>query len=421
MSNISFFDNLLQVIFTALQDHDKIWQKRQRKFSTLSIFFVLIQQIGSPGNLGLQTILTKLQMCFPSICPEAAPSSIHAARYKVGWTIFSNILTIITQRFESFYAGSLRHLWKGHRAFAVDATTINVDHSLKDEEYKPSHPLAHYPLALVSALYSLKSEIPYHCEVCGHKNERKAALSHFAKLRKNDVVVYDRGYLSMSFLTAHIDMGIEAVFRLKKSSFKAIGEFMDADKSDEIITLYKKNLETIKFRCVRYKINNEYYYLGTTLLDQKRYKLLDLKNLYHARWGIEELFKVLKKTLNIEKFHTKNINGIKQEIGIGLLLIALTRLSCILSKRKEIQASKPNIKQAISNIMDLICDTQEESIKATRTKKLKNFLKLVAKGWIKFRHNRHYPRRSFQPKDKWRRWGKFSKKPESLQVIVFLP
>ena len=81
-----------------------------------------------------------------------------------------------------------------------------------------------------------------------------------------------------------------------------------------------------RLRLVRYEINAKPYFLGTTLLDRERYRVEDLAELYHARWDIEELFKTIKHTLEVERFHGQSERKVKQELFAGFVLIALTRL-----------------------------------------------------------------------------------------------
>ncbi len=62
--------------------------------------------------------------------------------------------------------------------------------------------------------------------------------------------------------------------------------------------LKNPNLEIIpiQMRLVKYHIDDNTYCLGTTLIDKKRYNnIQDFIDIYHARWGVEELYKVSKQ------------------------------------------------------------------------------------------------------------------------------
>jgi hypothetical protein len=49
-------------------------------------------------------------------------------------------------------------------------------------------------------------------------------------------------------------------------------------------------------------------------------------DVYHGRWGIEELYKVSKHIFIVEDFHAKNERGVKQELFAHFVLITMNRL-----------------------------------------------------------------------------------------------
>ena len=81
-----------------------------------------------------------------------------------------------------------------------------------------------------------------------------------------------------------------------------------------------------RLRLVRYAVGDTVFILGTTLLDRDRYSIDQLSDLYHARWGIEERYKVSKQLMEIEDFHGQSERGVKQERYACFTLIAMTRL-----------------------------------------------------------------------------------------------
>jgi hypothetical protein len=66
--------------------------------------------------------------------------------------------------------------------------------------------------------------------------------------------------------------------------------------------------------------------LGTTLLDQNRYTKQDFIDLYHSRWGVEELYKVSKRIFIIEDFHAQTERGVRQEIFAHFALVTMNRI-----------------------------------------------------------------------------------------------
>ncbi|KIE05697.1 hypothetical protein NF27_DN00130 [Candidatus Jidaibacter acanthamoeba] len=66
-------------------------------------------------------------------------------------------------------------------------------------------------------------------------------------------------------------------------------------------------------------------YLYGTTLSGEQYPANSFPDLYHERWSIEELYKISKKIINIDEFHSKTGRGVKQEVYAHLLLINLSR------------------------------------------------------------------------------------------------
>ena len=80
-------------------------------------------------------------------------------------------------------------------------------------------------------------------------------------------------------------------------------------------------------RLIKYQIGDDTFCLGTTLVDQNQYNnTQDFIDIYHARWGVEELYKVSKRIFIIEDFHAKSERGVKQEIFAHFALITMNRI-----------------------------------------------------------------------------------------------
>ena len=82
----------------------------------------------------------------------------------------------------------------------------------------------------------------------------------------------------------------------------------------------------LKLRLVKYVYDGSTYVLGTTLLDNERYQQDELCDLYHSRWGIEELYKISKVLIDVEEFHAQSERGVKQELFAHFVLITLNRI-----------------------------------------------------------------------------------------------
>src|SRR5680860_182769 len=340
---VQLWQNIIGTVVTVANDFDQQWQKRQRVLNTLLIMLFIFRLVFSKNKQGYAITIAELwDQCrtlgipLPQPTPVAA-SAFSTARAKVDENIFKTLHAEILQHVDRPCDDNQ---WKGHRIFAVDGSRMNLPRQLINQGYKIPSDNAHYPQGLLSCLYQLKSKIPIDFDLVSHADERKVALTHLALLSENDVVVYDRGYFSYGMLYEQIERGIHPVFRLKTKASRVVDTFIASSETDKIVEIIpnkanqialrekypESNCQPIPLRWVTYTIAGTTYILGTTLLDQQKYSIEDLSDVYHSRWGIEELYKISKQLMSIEDFHGQSERGVKQELFAHFTLITLTRI-----------------------------------------------------------------------------------------------
>ena len=185
----------------------------------------------------------------------------------------------------------------------------------------------------------------------------------------------------------------------------------------------------ISFRLIKHIIKGETYLYGTTLFAEK-YPAECFYDLYHERWGIEELYKISKDIVNIEEFHSKTERGVKQEIYAHLLLINLSRFFEF-DAQDRLPPMEQQDKEACNRanfykffnpaslfninfknclmvvglyVVDLFLSTCKELEHWTG-----KVIRMILRVRQKIRPGRSFPRRSYKPTSKWER-GR-SKKP----------
>ena len=104
----------------------------------------------------------------------------------------------------------------------------------------------------------------------------------------------------------------------------AFANSTETDTVVEIAARPGREEPLVRLRLVKYAVSGSAYLLGTTLLDRDQYRIAELSDLYHERWGIEELYKVSKQMIGIEDFHGQSERGVKQELFAHFVLITLT-------------------------------------------------------------------------------------------------
>jgi len=340
---VSLWEKVAHIFQDVAADYDRKWRLRQRIIDTLMLMLLIFRLVSSKNTQSYGTTIDdlwnnceKLKLVLPQKS-SIAPSSFCAARHKLDEEVFK----CANQKILAAYAAdAARYLWLGHRLFAVDGTKINLPRQLLACGYSTPSKTAHYPQGLLSCLYQLKSQLPFDFDLASHANERLSALGHLELLHSDDVVVYDRGYFSYVLLHRHVETGIHAIFRLQENSSSAIKAFFASPQTDTEITYLPASpmqaeirfqhpalhIIPLRLRLLKYKIADTVFCLGTTLLDAHRYPLQQFPDVYHGRWGIEELYKVSKRIFIIEDFHAKTERGVKQEIFAHFVLVTLNRL-----------------------------------------------------------------------------------------------
>jgi hypothetical protein len=343
---VGWWENVVQIISQVAAQYDAKWQIRKRLINSLLLILLIFRLVCSKNAQSYGTTIDELwDSCDRLKLPlpqrsAIAPSSFCAARKKLHEAAFADI----NQRIIAAYASREQeqaYRWLGHRIFAVDGTKINLPRSLMSCGYQLPSENANYPQGLVSCLYQLKSRIPFDFDLVPHADERHCAERHLAVLEKDDVVVYDRGYFSYSLLHRHYQSQIHAIFRLQESSYSVIRDFFAGQQTDVMVPidpsrptrheLRRRHPELeivpLNMRLIKYQLGKDTYCLGTTLVDERRYgNTQDFMEVYHSRWGVEELYKVSKRIFIIEDFHGQTERGVKQEIFAHFALVTMNRI-----------------------------------------------------------------------------------------------
>ena len=422
---IALWQGLIGELSALAAAHDRQWQQRSRVLNTLLVMLFVFRLVFAPRRQGYTTTLAQLwAQCRALQVPLPQPRPVSdAAMCKARPRIHEQV-------FKQFHAAILARAdlsatrWRGHRVFAVDGSKLTLPRPLAAAGYRTPGPHAHYPQGLLSCLLRLQARIPVDFDLFPHANERTAALLHLDVLSAPDLVVYDRGYYSFELLWAHQQRGLQAVFRLPRSICPAIDAFIDSARTEERLAilpgrdtlreLSRKHPGTqwrpLRLRLVKYTHASTTYVLGTTLLDRRRYPIGDLADLYHARWGLEEMYKISKQFLEVQQFHGQSERLVKQELYAHCNLIAMGRLftnrDARLCEAAGPAAGQPvpqaNFKHSLAALGQHL-----EGLLMRHTAYVHETLECIC-AWVgtgrrKPRPNRSYPRRSLQPAPKWSR------------------
>lgn len=437
---IALWKHVVDILHAVAAEYDKKWRVRRRVIDSMMLMLLIFRLVTSKNSQSYGTTIDdlwdscdRLHISLPQRS-SIAPSSFCAARKKLDASIFLDANEKILHAYAS---ERKRYLWRGHRLLAVDGTQVNLPRELTKHGYSSTNKDAHYPQGLVSCLYEVRSRLPVDFDLVSHANERRCAHKHLDKLSKEDVVVYDRGYFSYDLLLHHINSGVHAIFRLQRSGFFEITSFFSSNETDKIvtITLSKRSESDIRrkhpgieiapvtLRLIKYQIADSTFCLGTTLVEpHQRYPLQDFMDVYHSRWGIEELYKTSKHIFDVEDFHAKTLIGVKQEIFAHFTLVTMNRLFANAAdldlnnheplsppldstEPGQITKSKHRYQTNFKNTVHVTQRSLEELIMlgSALTAALNRAYEYIVRQFQRARPNRSYSRWSFKPVSRWQK------------------
>jgi hypothetical protein len=425
-SHISLWQKIIIHLSMIADEYDKKWQKRRRILDTLLIMLFIFRLVFSKNKQGYGTTIVELWDYCKKMnikLPQSKPVTQAAfgnARAKLDETIFKTLNTEVIRAYETD-RDDFR--WKNHKLFAVDGTKINLPKQLQKYcSYRPRSNNAYYPQGLVICLYQLKSKIPVDFDLSASLDERHMAVKHLNVVNKDDVIIYDRGYFSYFMLYLHHKIEVHAVFRLKANCAKVIDDFIASKDIDRLVVVEpskdcqrntRKQHPEIEFiplslRLIKYVVSDTTYIIGTTLTDTQQYKPEEFSDIYHSRWGVEELYKISKVLIDVEDFHGLTERGVKQELFAHFVLITFARIFANQSNdilmlnnfTERTEKTKANLKNCLTTIarnLEALFLQQIQRVKETIT----TIINLVSSCRQKERANRSYLRVSHKPRKKW--------------------
>jgi hypothetical protein len=346
----------------------------------------------------------------PSEIPSA--SAFYQARMKMKHTAF---VDLDENLINNHYNSSTIKDWNGHRALAVDGSSLHVPDTLENVLYfggvKAKNGDGTCPKARISFAYDPLNKLIVDAKIspCS-TGERALAEMHLERSAPKDLFLYDRGYFSFWLLQLHEQKELSYCFRVPTKVCSVLCKDLLEGTRDQIIIDYegspqgkseceKYGLPTtsIKIRLVKVVLDSGEVEVLATNLFSRDHSALDFKGLYHLRWGVEEEFKRLKCRIEIEAFSGVRTECVLQDfyadvlrLNISSLLAAKARTLLEKTGKKDKHVHAPNMSLVLSKLSlflgTLIGGTLE---------KVENFLENITALLFRFslpiREGRSYP------------------------------
>ena len=239
------------------------------------------------------------------------------------------------------------HLWKGYRVLGIDGSTVSLNRSNaalrraypggRDHKSISRWPIVHLVLMLdllEGTIVSANLGAKYGKKA---KSEQALTLELSDLIEEDTVVLGDRNFGTFNVVKELSDSGAEVLVRLTPSVAKllAVGSKLCDGLDQKAVWTpspevrkkygYEEN-ERIAGRLivttVTHKNKTVILYLFTTLPTGDA---VELAELYHKRWNIEEDIKSIKLQLHLKDIHAETKNAVEVELFCKLLAFNITR------------------------------------------------------------------------------------------------
>ena len=293
------------------------------------------------------------------LCPDAQPvhrSAVTKSRKKVSWELFEALFQRFVKLSDELFPNRPEYLWRGMRVFACDGSNYTLPASEEIREYfdpesgfgKKNNGSGHFPTCLVSTIYDVFRQIPIARSIVpmAKGDEREEALTLLDQVPQGNVIVFDRGYPSYHMLYELEDKydGYYLFRGPAANSFSVVNEFIASGLDDGIHKMYpsdtyRKQIGRAKFRALEpislrlikmVSPEGTVSVLITNMHDNEIFSRQDIIDLYFKRWAVETYYSDEKKSMEIERFHSRSVNGVMQELFASAIMSVIARTLTVL-------------------------------------------------------------------------------------------
>ena len=300
-------------------------------------------------------------------------SCISRSRAKLSWKAFEHLLDRAVEMAYAMWDNKPWHTWKGFTVYAIDGSKFQLPatKSIRDC-FDPRSTMqnqwgGHYPQCLVSTVYDVFRRIPVGRIVQEvYSSERKHAMALLEKIPQGSIVMFDRGYPSFEMLKTFHEQYQTGFYVMRCSgsnTFPAVEEFLDSQKDEDVVTIHpsdkflKRNPGYsgggLRVRVIRLESPDGTISAILTNLPRSNASAKDIIDLYYRRWEIETYYRDEKITMELETFHSKSPNGIRQELFCSAIMSIIARILMNLTNvGKKSKRIEPQFKNALTTITE---------------------------------------------------------------------
>ena len=327
LDGVNFLEQSKDKIYSKVFQYDHRIGKnsftRKRKLTFPTVFSMILKLVTKSLSVECEWLEPDPSRIAPS------KQAFSKARYNIAHTGFQELLELSV---DILYRNPKVGTWRGYRVIAADGSSLRLPDSKEVERefgrFKCNAGEGKKPiLGRVSLFVDLCTSLILNARLAnwgvGEQTLAQEQLPEVVnKLRslgqEQFLFVYDRGYPSYRFIEQHNELKVDYVFRLQKGAYKKIWQKVESGETDFILEL---DNVTQKVRVVTIPLpSGELEVLLTSLLDQEKFPLSDISKIYFLRWHIEECYKRLKVSTEVENFSGIHLEAVLQEFWAHLVM-----------------------------------------------------------------------------------------------------
>ena len=319
---------LLPSTFQQVHLNDASLLKRARKFTPTNLFLTLSELVCSTNNNGYTTAILKALSKEFGITELPSKSALSQYRQTISSEFFLDFMRDVNERSQN-----KRRTWKGLYVYAIDGISLTLPRSedimkagysgRKVSKYRESY----MPKMFMTMSYDVINGTVKDLREGSAHREIHDANSMIEGFEDNSLTIYDRLYASRKLILKHHDSQNFFLFRLKEHLLREFSGILKSKRKRMTVTVDNVTVHLIKIRNPK---NNEWMYFASNLpfglVSEKT-----ISNLYRLRWEVENGFRDFIQTIRLEQWHSKFINGVRQELYVATVLYNFVKLK-ILSK-----------------------------------------------------------------------------------------
>jgi hypothetical protein len=290
----------------------------------------------------MSEVLESLDLVLPNGDDSAlSRGAITMARQRLG----ASALGLLFERTAKAWCGQdqARHAWKGLSLWAMDGTIFRTPDSPENRstfgaQGYASGKVSSYPQVRAVTLMALPTRLLADAAFGEYdKNEMRYAQELIERIPEQSITVFDKGFFSASLLLGLTLNGDQRHYLIPARA-NAKWVVVSGTVDDAVVQMKVSRQARAKHpefpqvwttRAVRAVLpDGREKILLTSLMDQRRFRAVDIAACYQRRWEIETSYRELKQTMlgGPLTLRTQDPQGIAQEIWGAMIAYNLVRL-----------------------------------------------------------------------------------------------